>query len=368
MLTAGKRLRGALLGALVCLSLTARAQVTDMPCTPGMGIIPVCKVDRPEDLEALPGGKAVIVSEYGSLNGARAGRLSLYRPDDDSVTRLYPPRADTDLLPDDGVRWGMSTCPGAPGSAFSPHGVHLSTVDGVLRLLVVNHGGRESIEMFEVESADGGRDARLRWRGCVMTPTNAWLNDVAGLPDGGLVTGHMVKRGTDQDTLLKMEASRINTGFVWVWHARDGWDHQRGSEGALPNGIQVSPDGSVLYVNYYFGDKVVAIERASGKHLWEADVAAPDNASWSNDGRLLIASHRVGMKEISACAKAETPTCILPFAIVAIDVATGNKTTVLEGGQLPMGAVTVAVPVGNRLLLGSYVGNRLGRIENIILQ
>lgn len=339
----------------------------DLGCTPGMGIVPVCKFDRPEDLEVLPGGQAVIVSEYGSLDGRRAGRLSLYRPDDDSVLRLYPPRAGEAAAASDGPAWGEAKCPGAPGAAFSPHGIHLATIDGVLRLLVVNHGGRESIEMFEVQASADGRDASLVWRGCVTTPTNAWLNDVANLPDGGLVTGHMTKRGTDEETLLKLEKTKANSGFVWAWHAGEGWDHERGTEGALPNGLQVSPDGKVLYVNYYYGDTVVAIERGTGKHLWETDLSAPDNLSWARDGLLLDVSHRFGQKDVVECARAETPTCTLPFAVVAIDAQTGVKTPVMEGGPPPMGAVTVAVPMGTRLLLGSFVGNRLGRIENIAL-
>ena len=44
--------------------------------------------------------------------------------------------------------WGTPDCPGEPDKAFAPHGIHLSRRgDGRLQLLVVNHGGREAIEV-----------------------------------------------------------------------------------------------------------------------------------------------------------------------------------------------------------------------------
>ena len=366
-----RRLRALLVLAGLAMQSWAYAQspvgAIDLGCTPGMGIVPVCKFDRPEDIVALPGGQAAIVSEYGSLDGRRAGKLTLYRPDDDSTQRLYPPRAGEVAEVSDGPAWGTRDCPGAPGAALSPHGIHLAEIDGVWRLLVVNHGGRETIEMFEVRTSADGRDASLVWRGCVTTPTNAWLNDVANLPDGGLVTGHMARRGTPEKELLELEKSKANSGFVWQWRPGDGWDQVRGTNGALPNGIEVSPDGAVLYVNYYYGDQVVAVERATGKQLWNTELSAPDNLSWARPGMLLDVSHRADLKDVIECARAEAQTCTLPFAVVAIDAASGVKTTVMEGGPPPLGAVTVAVPMGARLLLGSFVGNRLGRIENIAL-
>ena len=51
-------------------------------------------------------------------------------------------------------------------------------------LAVVNHGGREAIELFAISFERG---PTLEWRGCVPMPEGLMANDVAWLPDGGFV-------------------------------------------------------------------------------------------------------------------------------------------------------------------------------------
>jgi len=346
----------------VAAPLAAQSIGADIACTPAAGIVPACGFERPEDLALLGDGRTVIVSEYGALNGARRGRLSAYLPHDDTRSVVYP-----SATPPVGMKttWGDPACPGAPAEEFSPHGIYLSVANGVERLYVVNHGGREAIEAFDVEN--NGADVRLIWRGCVIAPATAWFNDVAATPDGTIFATHMVARGTAEDRLLAQEASREATGAVLEWRASAGWREVPGTAGGLPNGIEISPDGAILYVNYYFGDAVAAVDLASGRRLWQIDMAAPDNSTWSADGRLLIASHSVDLDAIIACGKAGTPTCHIPYVIHALDAASGNSATVLRGDAPPLGAVTVALQAGTRLLLGSYVGDRLGRVEGFSL-
>src|SRR5690348_8815710 len=49
------------------------------------------------------------------------------------------------------------------------------------RLYVVNHGGNQSIEMFEWHVH--GRNVALTWRGCVRVPSTVLANAVAPLPE-----------------------------------------------------------------------------------------------------------------------------------------------------------------------------------------
>ena len=89
-----------------------------------------------------------------------------------------------------------SACPGPPeAEMFAPHGIDPSA-DG-RSLLVVNHGGREAVEIFAIEHAAGA--PALRWVDCVVMPDDALMNDVAALPDppGGFVVTQM----TDGSTL-----------------------------------------------------------------------------------------------------------------------------------------------------------------------
>ncbi len=347
--------------ALALLGLMNGGALAADDCAPGQGYTPICGLQRPEDLEALPGGKLILVSEYGALSGALPGRLTAYRPLDDARTALYPAADATAATATAG--WGDPTCPGAPGPAFSPHGIHHSTVGGANRVLVVNHGGREAVELFELELAPDSASATLTWRGCVIAPDDVWLNDVAGLPDGGLAVSHMVKRGTGEEAFFEAERTHAATGEVLEWQTAGGWRRLPGTAGGLPNGVEVSADGATLYVNYYLGDAVAAFDRASGRELWRTAVPSPDNSSWSGDTRLLIASHRDDLHAIIACGKDPAALyCKLPFAIVALDAGTGAAETLLEGDGETMGAVTVALPFDDQLYLGAFTGQRMARI------
>ena len=56
-------------------------------------------------------------------------------------------------------------------------------------LYVVNHGGRESIEIFTLDPK--GAEPAVTWNGCAVMPSHTWPNSVAPLPDGGMVVTDM---------------------------------------------------------------------------------------------------------------------------------------------------------------------------------
>jgi len=56
-------------------------------------------------------------------------------------------------------------------------------------LYVVNHGGRESIEIFTLDAK--GAEPTVTWIGCAVMPSHTWPNSVAPLPDGGMVVTDM---------------------------------------------------------------------------------------------------------------------------------------------------------------------------------
>ncbi|MFM2419400.1 MAG: hypothetical protein RL385_4123 [Pseudomonadota bacterium] len=120
-----------------------------------------------------------MVSEYGD-SGARPGRIALLDIASNERTILFAGGEPMAAGP-----WGASDCGGPPPKEFSPHGIHLSKrSDGALQLLVVNHGGRESVERIEV-IPDGSR-VQLAWRGCA-TSQDDLFNDVVALSEGGFL-------------------------------------------------------------------------------------------------------------------------------------------------------------------------------------
>ena len=171
----------------------------------------------------------------------------------------------------------------------------------------------------------------------------------------------MMERGLSHDQLVALEASKEATGYLTHWSRKTGWEKVKNSEGALPNGIEVSPDGQILFINYYFGDKVVALERKSGKQLWQTDVDAPDNSSWAADGNLLVASHQEALAAVSHCAESPATFCPLRYAVASLAPKTGVKNIVLAGGGTPFGGATVAVQVGQDLYLGAFAGTRMAK-------
>ena len=331
-------------------------------CTAASNIEPICTFQNPEDLAVLPDGRTLVVSQFGSMDGAKSGNLAVFDTLRRSLRVVYPsddaPAAKQ--LREDG--WGDVACPGPPDESLAPHGFDLSTrTDGRLQLLVVNHGGREAIEFFEVTPA--GIDTRIAWRGCAVSPDDSYLNDVVAAPEGGLLTTHMMPKSGETMAILRASLLGSDTGHVLEWSPEAGWSKVAGTDAPFPNGIEIAHDGASIYVNVYLASEVRRIDRKTGELLAYVEVAQPDNITWSSDGQvLLVASHTGGMRENMTCMDIDEGSCGMPFEIVAIDPnSLARKTLVAHAGP-PMGGATVAVQVGTDLWLGTFAGDRVARV------
>lgn len=313
------------------------------PCQPGPEL--VCGLQAPEDLALTPDKQSLLVSAYGDM-GERSGHLGLLQLGSQAYRSLYP--AEGADQPEAG--WGAADCPGAPGTAISPHGIHFGQrADGRWQLLVVNHGGRESVEYFEW--LPGGD---LRWRGCVALSDSLMLNDVVALPDGGLVVSNMMSREGQAWLALKAWFGG-ESGELWVWRPGTAATPLPGSAGAMPNGLEISPDGATLYANYTMANVTRKLELGTGKVLGEATVQGPDNLSWGEDGRLLVASIDMSPRHMLGCGGAGC----MPFSIVAVDTATMASEVLHADDARLMGSGTVGVQHAGNLYIGSFSGDRL---------
>ena len=325
-------------------------------CTPAEGMTPICGFQNPEDLAEIPDSKWLIVSQFGSMDGTRAGNLALF---DRIEEQLQPAFTGGEGAVQS--TWGDDDCPGAPGNSFSPHGVDLMQLaSGRWRLLVVNHGSRESVEFFEVVNEEPL--PRISWRGCVVGPEDAYFNDVVNLAGGGFLVTQMMPKSSESMGTLKGLLG-MDTGYVLHWSGTDGFRQVAGTEAPFPNGIEVSANEAIVFVNVYMGDEVRKIRRVDGELLAKADVIRPDNITWGADGRLLVASHVDGLSELIACQGLTEGACGFEFEIVALDPVTMERTTLLNHRGPPMGAATVALQIGTRLYLGSFAGDRIAHVE-----
>jgi len=332
--------------------------ITD--CVPDKGLVPICGFQNPEDLAAVPDSEWIIVSQFGSMDGSKTGNLALFNPNQEVLKPIFPDgeeAAATKIDASGDTRWGSGDCPGMPGKSFSPHGLDLTQfADGRWRLLVVNHAPLESVEIFELQQQESL--PQLTWRGCVLGPQEAYFNDVVNLSDGGFLVTHMMPKSAEFIGAVKGLLG-VDTGYVLHWSPTEGFRQAAGTEAPFPNGIEVSPDEEILYVNIYMGGQVRKIRRSDGELLATAEVARPDNITWGEDGRLLVASHVDELSELLACQELSSGACGFAFEIVALDPLTMERTTLLAHRGAPMGAATVALQIGTRFYLGTYAGDRL---------
>ena len=336
-----------------CSPLLSAAQPVTDDCLPVPGITPICGLQAPEDLELTPDGKALIYGEFGGLPSRVRGGIMRFDLAAQTTQLLYP-RVGADGPAD----WGSSDCPGAPGKELAPHGIHLSQrADGQWQLLVVNHWQRESIEFFQWQ--DSGQ---LTWRGCVVMPAGTWLNDVVGLANGGFYATHMMSK--DDPEVVALALSGAVTGHIVEWRPGRPVAVMANSQMPFPNGIQVSADGRLLFINVYSLGEVRKVDRATGKVLAVAKVSRPDNSNWSDDGRLLVASHTGHMDyEQGECNQVGSGFCPMAFEIVAIDPATMDLQRIFAHQGAPMGAGTAAIKTAKQLYIGSFSGDRLLTVQ-----
>lgn len=334
---------------MVC-SAPQVAANTELSCETLEAIESICNLRAPEDLVVTPSGRDIIFGQF-----ADDGSIAVLDTHNHSVHRLYP-GSDSKLAKNE--FWGEASCR-QPPALFVPHGVDLSQrSSGRWQLLVVNHGGRESVEFFEVEFTSDERP-RLTWRGCAVAPDQGSFNDVAATPDGGFLVSNMgdIDRQMWQFLLIQFG---IDSGYVYRWQPTLGFSKVDGTDGKMPNGIIVSPDGKSFYVNMYFGNEIRKYDLASGELLQTAEVEQPDNLSWTETGTLLLASHEASLLPLMKSIFFKTPgPSLLPFSIYELDPVTLEKTLLVRREGPPMGAGTVAVAVDGFLYIGSYVGDRM---------
>ena len=330
---------------------TADRKSDDLSCTPSNGMTPYCGFTNPEDMVIIADGSKLLVSEMGVFMQDTPGSLSLL----DLVSGQK--QSIKIIWARQGELWGDKHCPQPQTALFSPHGIDLMTrTDGKEQLLVVNHGGREAVEFFELNQFNN--EWQLHWKGCALPPDDPFLNDVAGLHDGGFMVTHIWDKNQAYMMLMFKYLVGINTGWVWEWQPLHGFEKLAGSSGVAPNGIVVSDDNSKIYVNLYGDNKTIKIDRLTGLLEDEFEIQQPDNITLDKKGNLWVASHKHNPITQDCVEVVEGP-CLLPFEIVKADAKSMQTEVILSHHGAPTGYATVALKVGNNIYMGSAHGDRI---------
>lgn len=317
-------------------------------CDAAGGTTPVCGFQNPEDLAVAPGGEWLVVSE-APRHDAR-GRLMGFRPSDGAKVELWS-GASRPAQP------SAAGCEGAPDlEGFVPHGIDVTGDGGAL--LVVNHGGREAVERFAFERREGA--PTLVWTDCVPMPDGAMMNDVAALADSsGFVVTEMTSTGLGMLRLLFGGVS----GEVHAWSPGGGVQSIPGTEGAGPNGVEVSNDGETIYFAEWVAERLVRVSRDGSQRSEIALGFNPDNLTWTPDGRLLVAGQMATPLQATSCFDLEEGNCGLDSAAAIYDPASGELERVWTHQPASVtGGISVALQHGDRIWLGTFGGDRLAWI------
>jgi SMP-30/Gluconolactonase/LRE-like region len=324
----------------------------------------ICGARSPEDLELTPDGKSIVVSQFvNGPGGAGVAGLMLFDPTKKTFTRITPssePRKD----------WGDPACPGPIGDALRPHGISLlKRSNGALQVYVVNHGGRESIEMYELKQGRGTSD--LIWHGCVVS-TQAY-NDVAAQPDGGFIATHPTAlqppapppgqaKGKGPQGGGNNAFSGQPSGYVSRWTPGKGEAELPGTRAGYPNGVLVSSDGRYMYFNAWTAKEVHKYDLKEGKETGMVKLDfMPDNISWTGKRTMLAA----GVKGAGGdCPAGSGAPCIQGFGVAEIDPAKMTVKTVFDsqGKGALISGVSIAVQTGNSIYVGAFQGDRIVKI------
>jgi hypothetical protein len=332
------------LASVLALELYGQAQGA-AGCAPAGNVQFICGQQAPEDLVVLPGGEWVVASAFSGTGG-----IYLINTRDRTSVVGYPGGVSKDRL--DAKTY--DSCPGPPDAAdkmkFSTHGLAVREgSNSVHTLYVIHHGGRESVEVFEVDAR--AKPPALTWVGCAIAQDPIGLNSVVALPEGGFIATNFLARGIDAGARGKMMGGE-NNGELWEWHTGKGWTKVPGSEAAGANGLEISKDGKTLYVAAWGSQSFFRLSR--GGNPPKRDVISlgfrVDNIRWASDGSILAAG------QAGAAPGAQTSN------VVKIDPQSLKVQEIIRHPNSPeFGAGTVAVEIGKEIWVGSFRGDRIAR-------
>jgi hypothetical protein len=321
-------------------------------CAPSGGLTFICGIQNPEDLVLVPNTRWLLASGMAPGSG-----LHLIDTRSKTARNLYPANAPSSL-PD---RTRYANCPGPLDPMLAVlHGLSLRPApDGRFTVYATNHGGRESIEVFEIATSGGAPTAT--WVGCVLMPNDIPANSVAAFKDGSLVATALILPGRSFEDAF---AGR-NTGAVFMWNPGDiSFRMLPGTELSANNGIETSPDDKEFYVVSTTQKRVVAFSRDNPeKPLRTAQLAefGPDNVRWTTDNRLITAGMIDNEPECGGPPKTEAGIrCSRGYIAATIDPRTMTVTELARGPATPSFTGTaIAMRVGDELWLGSFNADRL---------
>jgi len=328
-------------------------------CSPTADMSYICGPINVEDLVLVPGTRWVLGSGM-----APGGGILLIDSASHAWRQAYS--EDPQQIRHDAQTYG--SCPTAPVlETFVTHGLHLrSHGNGHSTLYVVGHGGREAIEVFDVDATTGDAPT-LTWLGCVPMPSGGVAaNSVTTLKDGTLLATVLMHPGQTFSDVF----SGVPTGAIYRWSpGESGFARVSGSELPGNNGIEVSADEREIYVVSTGLSNISVFENANPTRLLRATRTldfGPDNIHLTLDGRLITAGpslsdHECGEMDVANVSLEEFAACPRGTVAATFDPVSLKETQRWSSPPDPrFSNATMALEVGNEVWVGTFAGNRIG--------
>lgn len=335
--------------------MVAASEQTD--CAASAGLTYVCGMQNAEDLVSVPATTWVLSSGM-----APGGGIYLVDSVKKTWSQMYAGNAAQ--VSHDEATYGA--CHGAPVfENFITHGLHIRAGDnGHSTLYVVGHGGREAIEVFDVDA--NPVEPTLTWTGCVPMPDGLAANSVTSMKDGSLLATVLMHPGYTFSDVFAGTA----TGAIYKWSPGDsGFELMRGTELPGNNGIEVSSDETEIFVvssglrsiSVFSNNNPSKLLRSTGPLDF-----GPDNVHMTADGQLLTAGpsntdHNCGELDIENMDIEEFASCPRGFVAATYDPTTMAETQRWSGpAHADFSNATMALKVGDEVWIGTFSGDRIG--------
>jgi SMP-30/gluconolaconase/LRE-like protein len=340
--------------AIVLLTASRTGTAQQPSCAPAGGLSFICGVQNGEDLVLVPNSQWMVASGMAPGSG-----LHLVDTRAKTVQKVFA--AGRASVQHDKIRFGV--CPGPLDATQALlHGLSLRPAGaGRYTVYATNHGGRESIEVFEIDMRARSAVPPVTWVGCVPLPDKLAANSVAAFTDGTLVATVLILPGmTFEDAFAQR-----NTGVVLMWTpGTPAFRRLAGTEMSANNGIDTSPDDQEFYVVSTTTKRVVAFSRSNtGKPLRTAQLKefGPDNVRWTSDNKLITAGMIDNEPTCGGAPKTEAGIrCPRGYIAATIDPKTMAVTEIARGPATPAFTGTaIAMRAGDELWLGSFNADRL---------
>lgn len=239
-------------------------------------------------------------------------------------------------------------------------GMDVKIIDDVKRFYVVNHGGRMTTEVFDIDTS-GSSLPKLTWKGCITPPKDNWfMDDLALFGDGSMIITSFFD--TKDPEFVHKLSNGIPHGELGIWSPVTGWELIPTGDVSGPNGIILSSDEKTVFFADWGGNGLVKMDLQTHKMTRIKLGFQVDNILWSQNESYILAGGQNGpVADAFVCLEAANKAnCDIPFSLVAVDPHTLD-TKKLHGPAMigVVGTGTGAMQDGKSLWLTAFRSDRL---------